>query len=451
MNPDESQRELLLRYLDGRLPDSDRARVCQWLGESSEARAFLREVAEQAVMVADLEREARDRQEAMQGRTAAAPAANRIVPLPDRSLWRPTTRVVLAVAASIALAFLASSYFQPAAGERPIATVSGLSGALQWTGSGGRVVRDFQVGTELPGGTIEGLAPGSWIELTFKDGSTVSISGDSSLTLSDNGQKKLHLKEGSMSANVTPQPAGRPMLIHTRAAVLEVLGTRFEVEADIAATTLNVNRGTVRIKRLSDGVTVDVPARHRAIAAADREIVALPLPASVNRWRSHLSQGPYGMMGKWMPATGERPASLGTVPYTLPSGRTIHAVGFGISCGDRPPVTLQPGSLFRVRGRIATSHPVFFGVTLRHGDGAFAGKFQTVGPASAFPAGQEFEVVFDLHDFHLDPSLASMRDKLPAVPFDLVVESTWCHTLYQQAGLEVTEIELIPPAVAQAK
>ena len=34
---------------------------------------------------------------------------------------------------------------------------------------------------------------------------------------------------------------------------------------------------------------------------------------------------------------------------------------------------------------------------------------------------------------------------LPAVPFDLIVESMWCHTLGEQVGLAITEIELIPP------
>ena len=56
------------------------------------------------------------------------------------------------------------------------------------------------------------------------------------------------------------------MLIYTRSAVLEVLGTQFEVEAETATTILNVSEGSVRVKRFSDGSTVDVPARHRLIA-----------------------------------------------------------------------------------------------------------------------------------------------------------------------------------------
>ena len=37
------------------------------------------------------------------------------------------------------------------------------------------------------------------------------------------------------------------------------------------------------------------------------------------------------------------------------------------------------------------------------------------------------------------------KDKPPNDPFGLVVESFWCHSLYDPVGLAITEIELIPP------
>ena len=61
-----------------------------------------------------------------------------------------------------------------------------------------------------------------------------------------------------------PQPAGKPMLIYTRSAMLEVLGTQFDIDAELQATTLNVSEGTVRVKRLSDGMyclTQQLPPR----------------------------------------------------------------------------------------------------------------------------------------------------------------------------------------------
>jgi hypothetical protein len=282
------------------------------------------------------------------------------------------------------------------------------------------------------------------LELEFNDGSTVTISGNSTLTFSDHGQKKLHLKEGNVSGNVKPQPAGKPMLIYTRSAMLEVLGTQFEVEAGLSATMLNVSEGKVRVKRLSDGRTVDVPAKHRMIAAADREMSPILVPDSVNRWSSQLHLGPVGTQGKWLPGTDAASPKLRAVPFTTRQGKTIYTVAFGISHGDKPPVILQPACCFRVRGRIASTHEVYFGVTVRHPNGGFAGNFQIIRPAVEFQSGQDFDVVLHLRDFRLDPSLIEMKNKLPSAPFDLVVESMWCHTLDKQAGLEVTEVELMP-------
>ena len=349
-----------------------------------------------------------------------------------------------AVAAAVVVA-IGALYFQRPIAERPIARITGLSGPLAWTGDGGQVSYDLSVGAELPGGTVEGMAPRSWLELTFNDGSTVTISGNSTLTVSDHGQKELHLKEGSLSSNVSRQPAGKPMLVYTRSAMLEVLGTQFDVQAGLAATMLNVSKGTVRIKRLSDDKLVDVHARQRVTAAADREMSPVPIPDTVSRWKSQLHLGPAGSQGRWSPGTKTRDARLRAIPYTTPQGDTIYTAGFGVSHGERPPVVLQDASSFRVRGRIALPRNVYLGVTVRRSDGEFAGRFQSVRPAIEFRSGRDFEVTLQFRDFRLDPSLAEMKSQLPSEPFDLVVDSLWFHTLNEQAGLEICEAELLSP------
>jgi hypothetical protein len=94
---------------------------------------------------------------------------------------------------------------------------------------------------------------------------------------------------------------------------------------------------------------------------------------------------------------------------------------------------------------------VFFGITVRHASGEFAGRFQTILPADVFPSNQNVDVTLDLRDFRLDSSLDQVKDKLPSVPFGLVVESVYYHTLDKQAGLEIVECELIPPAEDELK
>jgi len=359
------------------------------------------------------------------------------------------TATAVAVVALFAILYFSQPTDEPkVAAEPKVATVTGLYGPIQFTGNGGSVLHDLAVGSELSGGTVDGMSPESWLELDFNDGSTVTISGTSMLTFSDPGQKELHLKSGRISASVETQPVAKPMLIHTPTAMLTVVGTTFEVEAGPAATALNVSEGEVRVKRLSDGRSIDVPANHRAIAAADRELSREKVPDSVDHWKSQLRLGPEGTYGKWSPATAATDATLQAIPYSLRPGVLVYIASIPVSRGDKPPVVLQPGSRFRVRGRIASPQTVYFGVTVRHSNGVFAGRFLTTRPAVEFPSGQDFEVVLNLEDFRLDPTLVELKSRLPSVPFHLVVESMWCHTWRESAGLEIIETQLVPPTTS---
>ena len=448
--------KLLEQYIDGTLADGDAERLRALLRDSAEARAMLRSLAtidfglQDIAATADTDGRGSLREPKVD-ESVDAMVAERTTTVGERTTTGRFNRILLAIAASIIVALTASLYFQRSSAEQPIAKITGLSGSLQWTGDGGRVFHDLSEGAELAGGTVEGMTPGSWFELTFNDGSTVTISGTSTLIFSDHRQKELHLKEGTLSSNVKRQPPGKPMLIYTRSAMIEVLGTRFEVEAELAATTVNVNEGSVRVKRFSDGSTVDVPARHRLIAAADREMLSEPVPNSVSQWKSELSLGPVRTQGKWSPGTDTQEARLGAIPYTVPQGMTIYTTGLAVSYGDKPPVTLQPASRLRVRGHIASPHKVYFGITVRQANGAFAGRFQAVRPADEFRSGEDFEITFHFREFRPDPSLASLKQELPSAPFHLVVETIWCHTLDKQAGLEIAEVELIPPTADKSK
>jgi len=315
-----------------------------------------------------------------------------------------------------------------------------------WTGDGGRVTSDLSVGTELTGGTIEGASPTSWVELEFLDGSAVTVSGDSRLTFSDFGQKVLHLKEGIVASSVSPQSAGSPMLVHTRTAMLEVLGTEFNVESEVDATSLTVTEGKVRLKRLSDGRTVDVPANHRVVAATEPELTPEVIPESVSRWKSQLHLGPDRLLGKWSRETDTDGARLKTVPYihTTPQGQsmTVYAAGLQVSGGNEALVILQPDSRIRVRGHVAVGHGVAFGVTVRHPNGSHGGNFMTFNPALAPDREGRFEVLLEARDLQLDPAIAGVKGDLAATPINMVVESFWCSTPTASAGLEIVEVEI---------
>jgi ferric-dicitrate binding protein FerR (iron transport regulator) len=263
-------------WLDGRISEAESETLQQELRESAKARATFERFAQLDAVI----REVADTESVW----AIAKASGSSV-----SITKPSTtlyfRASLAIAAGIIVALTATLYFRYANSNRSIARITGLSGSLTWIGDGGQIVQGsgsphmptrwsnvLSEEAELPGGTIEGTAPDSWFQLEFHDGSTAMIFGDSTLTFSDQGQKELRLKQGRFSASVVPQPAGEPMLIHTPAADLKVVGTQFDVEAGPESTMLYVREGKVQIRRVSDGKTVDVPAGYRVVATADSEM-----------------------------------------------------------------------------------------------------------------------------------------------------------------------------------
>ena len=365
---------------------------------------------------------------------------------PDTSInlanrWTMATGwLVAALAASLLLAFFAVPNGKNE--DKTIATVIGVDGPLQWTGSGGQVRSDLSVGMKLPGGTIDGVSPDSWFSLQFDDGSVIVTSGNSMLAFSDLGQKVLHLKAGRLSADVTPQPDGSPMLIHTRSAILQIVGTSFDIDVDLAATALNVTEGKVRVKRRSDGQLVDVPAQHRVIAAADQDLSISQIPKVAHHWQSRLQDGPRRTHGRWLPGTPGEDPMLGCLPHVTEQNKTIYTASFRVTVPDAAPVMTNRRTIINVSGHLDRATNLYVGMTLKTSEGDFAGRFQVVLPSREFRPDATLNHSLEIEDFTLDPSLTAMRDNLPSSASELIVESIWCHTLYQQAGLAITSIEI---------
>ena len=298
---------------------------------------------------------------------------------------------------------------------------------------------------------VEGVAPDSWFELQFNDGSTVMISGTSMLTFADAGQKVLRLKEGSLSARVEPQPDDKPMLVHTHTALLEVLGTRFKVDADLASTALNVSEGEVRVTRLSDNSEVDVPAKHRLVVEADNELIAISAPESVSEWNSELHRKP-DSYGKWQSPTDGRPASLKAIPLIPPGfpDVTLYLAGLSVDRADDSPVVVQPGSRFIVRGRLQKEAQVHFGTRVSHPNGEMAGMFRgdlhKKQPLARIDTDGHFEEVYHLERFSIDPAVYDRKDELASKPDGLILNGVWAFTHTDEpAGLEGLEGERGPP------
>ena len=461
MSTNQNWEELIERHLRGELTESEMEQLAEHLDSDPDARQLFVDEALWDTRMAEVLRGVSSEEIPEQLSIHATSD------LEHQQSTNTVLRVMLAGAVAVIAVLSVGLYQQRARAERriaeiratapearpepSIAKVVGLSGSLIWTGNRGEIDRELKAGTELPGGTIEGVAPDSWFELQFNDGSTVMISGTSMLTFADAGQKVLRLKEGNLSASVEPQPAESPMLIHTHTALLEVLGTRFKVEADLSSTALNVSEGKVRLKRLSDNGELDVPAKHRVIAEGSGDLTLQSVPESVNHWKSQLHMRPGGY-GKWLPATEQRAATQKAIPLTPPDNPsvTLYLLGIPVSRSDGPPVVVRPDSRFVVRGRISKPARVYFGIAVSDGNGEFAGKFRgDLGgqqPISEPDEDGQFEVVYRIRDFTLDPCVRDREEELAVRPDDLVLNGVWAFThTGSPSGLEVTEVELIAP------
>ena len=356
--------------------------------------------------------------------------------------------VLLATAVAIAAVLVAGMLWMGGRPKAEIATITEVNGALQWTGDGGRVVRDPQAGSRLRGGTLESLSADSWAVLTFRDGSTVTVSGPSMLTISDDPQKEIHLREGSLSASIVPQPRGRPMLIHTPTAELEVLGTQLNVDAGRTSTTLRVNEGRVRVTRLADGVVAEVPADHQVVVSASRrdDLQVRRRPESVRSWQSVLPAG--AIYGEWTPE-GERSGGiLRTAPMLLNFRKeptTLHLAAVSVSRCPAPPVMLTPGGKFLVRGRMERSGKVYFGLTTKHVKGGFAGKYIAARQID-LPAGRGQPLEIELRVEQFRPQEREFADS----PAGLELVDWWCFTYNVDTGLGIAGVELLPASPSQS-
>lgn len=317
-----------------------------------------------------------------------------------------------------------------------VARVTAANGSVRWTGDGGRVDADLRAGRALGGGTLESLSVDSWAVLEYPDGTAVTISGLSALTVSAGEPKEMHLRRGRLSAAVAPQPAGRPVVIHTPTARLDVLGTQLNVEAGPAATVLSVNEGRVRMTRLVDGSVAEVPADHRAVASVDprRELAATPRPAPAPVWRSEFPHD--ARYGEWQPDPGGDTGHLRATALLLTCGRPKPELLFVSSAGpsarDASPLILQADGRFRVRGRLSAASEVVFGVTLNHPRGGFAGKYVTVRKFDGGP----FDWTVPVQD------LMPLEKTFPATPAGLELVDCWCVTVQEDHGLAVRDVEL---------
>jgi ferric-dicitrate binding protein FerR (iron transport regulator) len=136
--------------------------------------------------------------------------------------------------------------------------------------------------------------------VVYPDGTRLEISPATRIrAFTDQAGKGIELLQGALAAQVTKQPAGRPMVVTTPHGEARVLGTALRLVVDPGSTRLEVREGKVRLTR-ADGKSADVAAGTYAAAgpAIEPKVRALPAnrpldldPSLIGHWKLDEGRG----------------------------------------------------------------------------------------------------------------------------------------------------------------
>lgn len=293
--------ELVSRYLDDALADTDAGELVALLAEPPLATRFLEltrlnsEIAGVlAAPVPDAAMVELVRDDIRKGPNAAQPVGGRLKvaertrttppppttiraprPLPRRRT--PLLRALAWAAVFLGFAGLATVWFVNRGRTADAPSVASLQGEVRLIGKEGE--RPLKPGQAWPRGeTLETVGPKSAATLTFRDGTRIDFGGDT-VAVNRSGQKghRVGLEHGALQSAVKKQPAGQAFVFATPAAEAIVIGTTLQVTAtDAHHTRLVVTEGQVLLKRQADGAEIMVHAGFHALVAPDTKLVAGP-------------------------------------------------------------------------------------------------------------------------------------------------------------------------------
>ncbi len=262
-----------------------------------------------------------------------------------------------------------------------IVQLESIDGAVTWSVTGTRR-SGLAAGARLPAGTLILEGESASALLRFNDGTALTLCGDTELDFSDDGQKRLALKNGTLSVDARPQPTGRPMIVRTQTAEIEVVGTIFSLSADPQATQLSVETGRVRMRRLADGKSVDVADSQTATATLDSEEslqVHVPQTPSTNIRYLFGEPLPSNWKGERLSANATDPDRVRAVPCVAgrkADGAPVVQYGISVRGNNGRVAGLRPQSLLTLRFRSEQRVPLRIMLTVQRPNGSFGGNFE---------------------------------------------------------------------------
>ena len=441
-----SQEELLVRFLDGSLSPSEEAELMQLLEQDSSARESLREMSEQVIAVADLERTS----VAVRAETARQPQRE---PNVDehafmRGFLRVSFKFVLPLAA---LVTLTTVVLQEIISKEPATflKISKVSSASHLNTALGKIEDQLEVNMPVrEGDTVESRSCDSWLVLQLGDKSHITLAGHSYLqNLEKEGNSvQLRFLTGSLWADFSPEKGMQSFTIQTPTCSIELKNAQFDLHTERFFTRLRVNDGTAVVTRLLDQSRSEVRSGEQIECNIDDAAVfesnEQPLP--VDHWQCQLLKGPDISLGTVLPSFENDFANIKAepLPWKIRHDKHImlYAVALSVSRSSDQPVLLQSGSTLRYYLSYDEPDRVRFGFSTQRIGGVYAGKFETdVEPSQLGPAGDILEIELDLDAFW------PLSPQLSPGPEGLEVSDIYALTIKRDAGLKVHRIEIIPP------
>ena len=323
--------------------------------------------------------------------------------------------------------------------------ITGLRGAVSWTGPDGRTRQEPAPGLKFGEGNLELVGNDPLVSVRMDDGSTITLHGESEAFFSYEKGWIVRLRRGSFEAAVQPQPAGRPMRILTPTAEIEVVGTIFSLLAQPDETSLEVVEGFVTMRRLADGREASVGGQNRLVITLDPQTALTPqqLVVPPTTWEADFSTFPRDADGIWIPPGKDSPTgALSSRPYIAgrreDDGVLVH---HGILYRHRHALaTVQSGAELQLKVRTTSDTSLQIMAVTSRPEGGYGGNYEVNAiPCLRPPDGGWQEVNIPLEMLHQQSPVTTALPPGHVIVAILINSYTW------PVGLEVGGLAIRKP------
>ncbi len=205
-------------------------------------------------------------------------------------------RVVISIlAAVVLLAILGILLPRPVPPDINLAYLDEVQGEVELSRPSGERTQARSGQPLEPGQQVRTGGEGSFAVVRYPDGTRLEMSTDTILSLlpqnnkTAEGEKRVHLSEGFVQAEVAPHSPQQPLILSTPHAQVRAPATRFLSTSSPRGTRIDLEQGRLEVTRTSDGQMVEVEeGRYTVVSTLERPLTSRPLPPRITHPRATL-------------------------------------------------------------------------------------------------------------------------------------------------------------------